>query len=161
MCPVLKVSPLPSAVTLLVGIGVAEKEPVTRNTMAGYLSNNIMDVGLHARTVSTVLTVDSDMIDEGGNPIWKNRVESWKDKKKKRGGKVAKEVQVPVDQHIEEKQQSSNDRCFCRSADPECNAATFTNNSNSEKPNRTLSDCDYSSVNHFGTFLPVMNHESC
>ncbi|MFS7923394.1 putative cellulose synthase (UDP-forming) [Helianthus anomalus] len=54
---------------------------------------------------------ESDMTDEGGNLIWKNRVESWKDKKnkkKKGGGKVAKEVQVPVDQHIEEKQQSAD-----------------------------------------------------
>ncbi|KAJ0801154.1 putative cellulose synthase (UDP-forming) [Helianthus annuus] len=76
--------------------------------MLNFVSCLLNDVGLHARTVSTVLTVDSDMIDEGGNPIWKNRVESWKDKKKKRGGKVAKEVQVPVDQHIEEKQQSAD-----------------------------------------------------
>ncbi|MFS7962341.1 putative cellulose synthase (UDP-forming) [Helianthus anomalus] len=67
---------------MLAGIGVAEKEPVMRNTMAGHLSNS-QDAGLHARTVSTESTVDSDMIDEGGNPIWKNRVESWKDKKKK------------------------------------------------------------------------------
>ncbi|KAI7757649.1 hypothetical protein M8C21_009956 [Ambrosia artemisiifolia] len=94
----------------LTKVGVAEKEPVTRNTMAGHLSNS-QDAGLHARTVSTVSTVDSDMIDEGGNPIWKNRVESWKDKKnkkKKGGGKAAKEVQVPADQHIEEKQQSAD-----------------------------------------------------
>ncbi|MFS8002030.1 putative cellulose synthase (UDP-forming) [Helianthus anomalus] len=87
--------------------------------MAG-LQSNSQDVGLHVNTISTVSTIDSDMIDESGNPIWKNRVESWKDKnnkKKKGGGKVAKEVQVPVDQHIEGKQ-SSNDCCFCRSADP-------------------------------------------
>ncbi|KAL8192154.1 hypothetical protein R6Q57_028016 [Mikania cordata] len=50
------------------------------------------------------------MIDEGGNPIWKNRVESWKDKKnkkKKGSNKVAKEIQVPVDQQMNEKQQSA------------------------------------------------------
>ncbi|KAM0046800.1 putative cellulose synthase (UDP-forming) [Helianthus debilis subsp. tardiflorus] len=79
----------------LTKVGVVEKEP---------------DAGLYAKTVSTVSTVDSDIIDEGGNPIWKNRVESWKDKKKKKkgGGKVAKEVPVLVDQHIEEKQQSAD-----------------------------------------------------
>ncbi|KAF5772072.1 putative cellulose synthase (UDP-forming) [Helianthus annuus] len=89
----------------LTKVGVAEKEHVRHNTMVGHLSNS-QDVGLHAKTVITVSTVDSDMIDEGGNPIWKNRVEIWKykkNKKKKGGGKVAKEVQVPVDQHIEDK----------------------------------------------------------
>lgn len=46
------------------------------------------------------------MISEGGNPIWKNRVESWKDKKsKKKGGKVAKEVQIPLDQQMDESKQ--------------------------------------------------------
>ncbi|XP_076939041.1 cellulose synthase A catalytic subunit 8 [UDP-forming]-like [Bidens hawaiensis] len=97
-------------VSLIKG-GVVEKEPATLNTtMADHLGNS-QDAGLHARNISTVSTVDSDMIDEGGNPIWKNRVESWKDKKnkkKKGGGKVAKEVQVPIDQHIEEKQQSAD-----------------------------------------------------
>ncbi|KAI3800806.1 hypothetical protein L1987_28902 [Smallanthus sonchifolius] len=92
----------------LTKVGVTEKESVTLNTMADHLSNS-QDAGLHARNMSTVSTVDSEMIDEGGNPIWKNRVESWKDKKnkkKKGGGKVAKEVQVPTDQQIEERQQS-------------------------------------------------------
>ncbi|XP_076904991.1 cellulose synthase A catalytic subunit 8 [UDP-forming]-like [Bidens hawaiensis] len=100
----------PYDVSLIKG-GVVEKEPATLNTtMADHLGNS-QDAGLHARNISTVSTVDSDMIDEGGNPIWKNRVESWKDKKnkkKKGGGKVAKEVQVPIDQHIEEKQQSAD-----------------------------------------------------
>ncbi|KAJ0843907.1 putative The WD repeat Cdc20/Fizzy family protein [Helianthus annuus] len=74
---------------------------LTTGGMDGWIVNN--DVRIRAHIVETYY-----MTDEGGNPIWKNRVESWKDKKnkkKKGGGKVAKEVQVPVDQHIEEKQQ--------------------------------------------------------
>ncbi|CAH1454703.1 unnamed protein product [Lactuca virosa] len=79
---------------------VAEKEPVTHTSMAGHL-NDSQDAGLHARNISTVSTVDSEMIDEDGNPIWKYRVESWKDKKNKKKKsvvKVAKEVQIRVDQ---------------------------------------------------------------
>ncbi|KAK1420393.1 hypothetical protein QVD17_21952 [Tagetes erecta] len=94
----------------LTKVDVAEKEPVTHHTMGDHLTNT-QDAGLHARNISTVSTVDSDMVDEGGNPIWKNRVESWKDKKnkkKKGGAKVAKEVQVPTDQQMDEKQQSAD-----------------------------------------------------
>lgn len=49
-----------------------------------------------------------EYIDESGNPIWKNRVESWKDKKnkKKKGiSKPVKEAQIPVEQQMEEKEQ--------------------------------------------------------
>ena len=49
--------------------------------------------------------------DESGNPVWKNRVESWKDKKnkKKKGAtkaeiKTEKEDQTPPEQQMEEKQ---------------------------------------------------------
>lgn len=45
--------------------------------------------------------------DESGNPIWKNRVESWKDKKnkKKKAANIpAKEAPVPTEQQMEEKQ---------------------------------------------------------
>ncbi|GFZ06153.1 cellulose synthase family protein [Actinidia rufa] len=76
-------------------------------TMAAHL-NNMQDVGLHARNISTVSTVDSELNDESGNPIWKNRVESWKDKKnkkKKAASKVIKEAQIPPAQQMEEKQQ--------------------------------------------------------
>lgn len=45
--------------------------------------------------------------DEHGNPIWKNRVESWKDKKSKKSKAPAKaklETQIPPEQHMEENQ---------------------------------------------------------
>ncbi|KAJ9565926.1 hypothetical protein OSB04_001892 [Centaurea solstitialis] len=93
----------------LTNLDVVEKEQVTNTTMAGHL-NSTPDAGLHARNISTVSTVDSDMISEGGNPIWKNRVESWKDKKskkKKAVSKAAKEVQIPIDQQMDEKQESA------------------------------------------------------
>jgi len=47
------------------------------------------------------------MNDEYGNPIWKNRVESWKDKKnkkKKSSPKTETEpAQVPPEQQMEDK----------------------------------------------------------
>ncbi|XP_054802031.1 cellulose synthase A catalytic subunit 8 [UDP-forming] [Prosopis cineraria] len=81
-----------------------------RSTMASQLSNS-QDVGLHARHVSTVSTVDSDLVDEYGNPIWKNRVESWKEKdKKKKKKKEAPKAEhgppIPQEQQMEEKQSS-------------------------------------------------------
>lgn len=48
-----------------------------------------------------------ELNDEYGNPIWKNRVESWKDKKekkKKATSKAKKEAQIPPEQQMEEKQ---------------------------------------------------------
>jgi len=77
------------------------------STMASDL-NSMQDVGLHARNISSVSTLDSELNDESGNPIWKNRVESWKDKKskkKKAASKLAKEAQIPPAQQMEENQQ--------------------------------------------------------
>ncbi|KAM5587915.1 cellulose synthase A catalytic subunit 8 [UDP-forming] [Rosa sericea] len=75
-----------------------------RSTMASHLDNS-KDVGIHARHVSTVSTVDSEYNDESGNPIWKNRVESWKDKKskkKKDAAKAEKVAQIPPEQQMAE-----------------------------------------------------------
>ena len=51
-----------------------------------------------------------ELNDESGNPIWKNRVESWKDKKNKKKKtaskaeiKAEKDGQVPSEQQMEEK----------------------------------------------------------
>ncbi|KAL7212801.1 hypothetical protein ACSBR2_015478 [Camellia fascicularis] len=87
-----------------------ETEPSgNRSTMAAHLASmQVQDVGLHARNISSVSTLDSEMNDESGNPIWKNRVESWKDKKNKKkkvASKAVKEAQVPPAQEMEEKQQ--------------------------------------------------------
>ncbi|KAJ7968739.1 cellulose synthase family protein [Quillaja saponaria] len=76
------------------------------STMGAHL-NDSQDAGLHARHISSVSTVDSELNDESGNPIWKNRVESWKDKKnkKKKGAPKAEKVaEIPPEQQIEEKQ---------------------------------------------------------
>ncbi|KAJ0016953.1 hypothetical protein Pint_10357 [Pistacia integerrima] len=85
------------------------KVSANQSTMAAHLGDS-QDVGLHARHVSSVSTVDSEYNDESGNPIWKNRVESWKDKKnkkKKSAPKVEKEAaEIPQEQQMEEKQQS-------------------------------------------------------
>ncbi|KAE7995878.1 hypothetical protein FH972_000641 [Carpinus fangiana] len=81
-----------------------------RSTMAAQLSNP-QEVGVHARHVSSVSTVDSELNDESGNPIWKNRVESWKDKKNKKKKaptkaeiKAQREDQIPPGQQMEGKQ---------------------------------------------------------
>ncbi|GMY37704.1 cellulose synthase A catalytic subunit 8 [UDP-forming]-like isoform X1, partial [Fagus crenata] len=73
--------------------------------------NNSQDVGPHARRGSNVSSMDSEPNGESGNPVWKNRVESWKDKKnkKKKGAtkaeiKTEKEDQTPPEQQMEEKQ---------------------------------------------------------
>ncbi|GLU13831.1 hypothetical protein SLE2022_304410 [Rubroshorea leprosula] len=85
---------------------VETKAPGNRSTMAGHL-NNSQDLGIHARHVSSVSTVDSELNDDSGNPIWKNRVESWKEKKNKKKSttktKAEKEAEVPPEQQMEEK----------------------------------------------------------
>ncbi|KAI3466756.1 hypothetical protein Pfo_023419 [Paulownia fortunei] len=74
--------------------------------------NTAQDAGIHARNISTVSTVDSEYLDDSGNPIWKNRVESWKDKKSKKKRAATKDkkesqsAQIPPEQQVEEKQQS-------------------------------------------------------
>lgn len=75
------------------------------STMAGHLDNS-QDLGIHARHISTVSTMDSELNDESGNPIWKNRVESWKEKKnkKKTKAKAEKEAEIPPEQQMEEKE---------------------------------------------------------
>ncbi|KAL8510425.1 hypothetical protein ACS0TY_017296 [Phlomoides rotata] len=53
----------------------------------------------------------NEYMDESGNPIWKNRVESWKgkkDKKKKAAKKEKKEAEIPTQQQMEENPQSAD-----------------------------------------------------
>ncbi|KAL2494673.1 Cellulose synthase A catalytic subunit 8 [UDP-forming] [Forsythia ovata] len=88
-------------------LAVAEEESGNHMTMASHL-NPAVD-GTHARNISSVSTVDSEYIDESGNPIWKNRVESWKEKKnkkKKPARKSKKEAEIPSEQQLEENSQS-------------------------------------------------------
>lgn len=78
----------------------------SQSTIATHLHNS-QDVGLHARHISSVSTIDSEQNDESGNPIWKNRVESWKEKKnkkKKATTKAQPASQIPPEQHMEEQQ---------------------------------------------------------
>ncbi|XP_061342740.1 cellulose synthase A catalytic subunit 8 [UDP-forming] isoform X2 [Gastrolobium bilobum] len=83
-----------------------------QSTMAAQISVS-QDDGLHARHVSTVSTVDSELNDEYGNPIWKNRVESWKEKdkknkKKKAAPKAENETPIPPEQQMGEIQPSES-----------------------------------------------------
>lgn len=87
---------------------IGEKESGNRMKTASCL-DTVQDTGIHARNISTVSTVDCEYIDDTGNPIWKNRVESWKDKKNKKKQHATKEkteAQIPSEQQMEEKPQS-------------------------------------------------------
>ncbi|XP_017414671.1 cellulose synthase A catalytic subunit 8 [UDP-forming] [Vigna angularis] len=77
-----------------------------QSTMASEISNS-QDVGLHARHVSSVSSVDNEVKEESGKSFWKNRVESWKgkdkkNKKKKAAPNVENEASVPPEQQMEE-----------------------------------------------------------
>uniref|UniRef100_A0A453FIB7 cellulose synthase (UDP-forming) n=1 Tax=Aegilops tauschii subsp. strangulata TaxID=200361 RepID=A0A453FIB7_AEGTS len=78
-----------------------------RVTMANQLSDR-QDVVSHARTLSSMSGVGSELNDESGKPIWKNRVDSWKEKKNEKKASVKKaaaKAQVPPveEQIMEEK----------------------------------------------------------
>ncbi|CAN1150102.1 Cellulose synthase A catalytic subunit 8 [UDP-forming] [Linum perenne] len=96
--------------------GTEAKQPGNQSTMASQLTDpQPKDVGIHARHVSTVSTIDSEMNDESGNPIWKNRVESWKekkkDKKKKKADKKTEQsspAEIPPEQQMEENHQTGD-----------------------------------------------------
>ncbi|KAL7089175.1 hypothetical protein ACP275_13G172400 [Erythranthe tilingii] len=91
---------------------VAEVEAASGNHMPLAVSNlnPAQDAGIHARNFSTVSTVDSEYNGDSGNPIWKNRVESWKDKKNKKKKPATKDkkeaAEIPPEQQMEEKSQS-------------------------------------------------------
>ncbi|WZY89904.1 hypothetical protein YC2023_046639 [Brassica napus] len=87
---------------------VETKTSKHQSTVATHISNTPQDSGIHARHISTVSTIDK-LNDEYRNPIWKNRVDSWKDKKSKKKKKHAKatkaedpDAQVPPQQHMED-----------------------------------------------------------
>ncbi|XP_037414085.1 cellulose synthase A catalytic subunit 4 [UDP-forming]-like [Triticum dicoccoides] len=78
-----------------------------RVTMANQLSDR-QDVVSHARTLSSMSGIGSELNDESGKPIWKNRVDSWKEKKNEKKAsakKAAAKAQVPPveEQIMEEK----------------------------------------------------------
>lgn len=88
-----------------------ENEEPQIHSIIGSQSNNVQDGGLHARNISTTSTMDSELVDEYGNPIWKNRVESWKEKKSKKKKvptKAVKEAHIPPVQQMEEMQQEGD-----------------------------------------------------
>ncbi|CAO2166403.1 unnamed protein product [Urochloa humidicola] len=74
-----------------------------RVTMGSHLSDRQDEVS-HARTMSSLSGIGSELNDESGKPIWKNRVESWKEKKneKKASAKkaAAKAQPPPVEEQI-------------------------------------------------------------
>ncbi|CAI9782081.1 unnamed protein product [Fraxinus pennsylvanica] len=85
---------------------VAEEESGNHMTMGSHLNPSVD--ATHARNISSVSTADSEYINESGNPIWKNRVESWKEKKnkkKKPAKKDKKEAEIPPQEEMEENPQ--------------------------------------------------------
>ncbi|KAM0912326.1 hypothetical protein ACQ4PT_012871 [Festuca glaucescens] len=68
-----------------------------RVTIASQLTDRQEEVS-HARTISSMSGVGSELNDESGKPIWKNRVDSWKEKKNEKKAsakKAAAKAQVP------------------------------------------------------------------
>ncbi|KAH0925719.1 hypothetical protein HID58_017975 [Brassica napus] len=97
-----------ASLTMNVLDDVETKTSKHQSTVATHISNTPQDSGIHARHISTVSTIDK-LNDEYRNPIWKNRVDSWKDKKSKKKKKHAKatkaedpDAQVPPQQHMED-----------------------------------------------------------
>ncbi|KMZ72662.1 Cellulose synthase, family GT2 [Zostera marina] len=59
----------------------------------------------HARNLSRVSITESETYSETVNPIWKDRVESWKGKRNKKKieeKKIKKQIKVPMEQSMEE-----------------------------------------------------------
>ncbi|KAK9088779.1 hypothetical protein Scep_027861 [Stephania cephalantha] len=68
----------------------------TRSTMASHLQNQTF--------IAAIEFFFEESTPESGNPIWKNRVQSWRERKNKETvSKTALEPQVPPDQQMEEK----------------------------------------------------------
>ncbi|XP_077251109.1 cellulose synthase family protein [Tasmannia lanceolata] len=84
-----------------------EKDVPGRGLTMGAHLHDYQDTAGHGRNLSSLSAAETDSIGESGNPIWKNRVESWKEKKtkkKKAASKVGKEAKIPSEQQMEEKQ---------------------------------------------------------
>ncbi|KAL5719970.1 cellulose synthase (UDP-forming) [Ranunculus cassubicifolius] len=73
--------------------------------MASHLHGS-QDSGIHNRSLSNLSALESESNAESRNPIWKNRVNSWKeksDKKKKKKSAKKEESEIPTEQQMEEK----------------------------------------------------------
>ncbi|XP_019439633.1 PREDICTED: cellulose synthase A catalytic subunit 8 [UDP-forming]-like isoform X2 [Lupinus angustifolius] len=83
-----------------------------RSTMASQISNSQEVGSLHARNALNVSAASRELNDESGNPIWKNRVENWKEKDKKNKKEEGAKNEVPIippGQKMEEIQPSEAD----------------------------------------------------
>nr|UOF76307.1 IRREGULAR XYLEM 1 [Lupinus luteus] len=83
-----------------------------RSTMAAQISNSQEVGSLHARHALNVSEASRELNDESGNPIWKNRVENWKEKDKKNKKEEGAKIEVPTippAQKMEEIQPSEAD----------------------------------------------------
>ncbi|CAL9165958.1 unnamed protein product [Musa hybrid cultivar] len=68
---------------------------------APYLHDH-QENGGHVRSLSSLSIVESEANGESGNPLWKNRVDSWMEKKKKKKApKKSEKAQIPVEQQME------------------------------------------------------------
>ncbi|OWM90883.1 hypothetical protein CDL15_Pgr027370 [Punica granatum] len=83
------------------------RTPENLSTPAPYMDNPRQDVRVDARHVTNMPTVDNKGKDETEKAIWKNRLESWKDKKNPRKtapDETKTESETPLEQEMEEKQ---------------------------------------------------------
>ncbi|XXG90249.1 hypothetical protein AAC387_Pa12g2063 [Persea americana] len=93
-----------------------EEVPCKSSTTATHLCDNQGNAG-HGRNLSNISAAETEStIGESGNPIWKNRLESWKEgKNKKAAGKEGKEAsEIPTEQQMEEKQSAEDEEPLSR-----------------------------------------------
>ncbi|CAA7402379.1 unnamed protein product [Spirodela intermedia] len=84
--------------------------PGERLTMGSHLDDYLGD-GAHVRSSSSLSEVESETDGGSGNPLWKNRVEGWREKKNKKknnGSNYKKETQAPSEQQIVDSQSAED-----------------------------------------------------
>ncbi|KAE9598934.1 putative cellulose synthase (UDP-forming) [Lupinus albus] len=67
-----------------------------RSTMASQISNSQEVGSFHATHALNVSAASRELNDESGNPIWKNRVENWKEKDRKNKKEEGAKIEVPI-----------------------------------------------------------------
>ncbi|PKA56848.1 Cellulose synthase A catalytic subunit 8 [UDP-forming] [Apostasia shenzhenica] len=82
-----------------------ERDSGGGGTMASYFDDD-QNSGTHARNISSLSMTESELNDASGNPIWRNRVASWKEMKNKKIApkKAVKETRIPSEQQMESKE---------------------------------------------------------
>ncbi|CAN6443670.1 unnamed protein product [Victoria cruziana] len=82
----------------------AENASSAKSLKLGVHLQDSQDKEGHRRQMSSVSAIETESNGDSGNPLWKNRIESWRDNKskKKKVTAVPKEAQSPPEQQMDE-----------------------------------------------------------